>query len=79
MMSICCPGGINGSQLADDSARRVLHDRIYKESEVHHGPLDAGIHLISKPFSFQELAARVRARLDAPAGAPFESFIALGD
>jgi DNA-binding response OmpR family regulator len=32
---------------------------------VHHGRLDAGFQLIGKPFSFQELAARVRARLDA--------------
>ena len=27
---------------------------------VHHGRLDAGVHLIGKPFSFDELAAKVR-------------------
>ena len=32
---------------------------------VHHGRLDAGIHMISKPFSFDELADKVRERLDA--------------
>ena len=32
---------------------------------VHHGRLDAGINMISKPFSFEEFAAKVRRRLDA--------------
>ena len=32
---------------------------------VHHGRLDADINMISKPFSFEELAAKVRQRLDA--------------
>jgi DNA-binding response OmpR family regulator len=65
------PGGVNGRQLADDTARRrpmlkVLFTTGYtRNAIVHHGRLDPGIHLLSKPFSFQELAARVRARLDA--------------
>jgi hypothetical protein len=33
---------------------------------VHHGRLDAGIHMIGKPLSFEELALKVRERLDAP-------------
>jgi DNA-binding response OmpR family regulator len=33
---------------------------------IHHGRLDAGINMISKPFSFEELAAKVREPLDDP-------------
>jgi DNA-binding response OmpR family regulator len=32
---------------------------------AHQGRLDADVHLISKPFAFDELAERIRARLDA--------------
>jgi len=35
---------------------------------VHHGRLDAGVELLSKPFSYADLAARVRDLLDAPDG-----------
>ena len=31
---------------------------------VHHGRLDAGVQLITKPFTFDQLAARVRDVLD---------------
>jgi PAS domain S-box-containing protein len=69
---VVMPGGINGRQLADNTARRrpmlkVLFTTGYtRNAIVHHGRLDPGIHLISKPFSFLELATRIRARLDAP-------------
>jgi CheY-like chemotaxis protein len=69
---VMMPGGINGRQLADDTTRirpmlKVLFTTGYtRNAIVHHGRLDPGIHLIGKPFSFQELATRVRARLDAP-------------
>lgn len=33
---------------------------------VHHGRLDLGIRLLGKPYSFDALAAKVRARLDSP-------------
>jgi DNA-binding response OmpR family regulator len=68
---VVMPGGMNGRQLADEATRRrptlkVLFTTGYtRNAIVHHGRLDPGIHLISKPFSFQELAARIRARLDA--------------
>jgi DNA-binding response OmpR family regulator len=64
------PGGINGRELADEAIRRrptlkVLFMTGYaRNAIVHNGRLDAGIHLITKPFSFQELATQVRARLD---------------
>jgi PAS domain S-box-containing protein len=68
---VVMPGGINGRQLADEARRRlklkVLFTTGYtRNAIVHHGRLDPGIHLISKPFSFQELATRIRLRLDSP-------------
>lgn len=68
---VVMPGGINGRQLADEAIRRqpglkILFTTGYtRNAIVHHGRLDPNIHLISKPFSFQELAAKVRARLDS--------------
>lgn len=68
---VVMPGGINGRQLADEAARKrpslkVLFTTGYtRNAIVHHGRLDPGIHLIGKPFSFQDLATKVRARLDA--------------
>jgi FixJ family two-component response regulator len=64
--------GINGRELADAAVRRrpalkVLFTTGYtRDAIVHHGRLDPGIHLIGKPFSFQVLAVKVRARLDGP-------------
>ena len=69
---VVMPGGVNGRQLADEVARRGLKLKVLfttgytRNAIVHHGRLDPGIHLIGKPFSFQELASRIRARLDAP-------------
>jgi CheY-like chemotaxis protein len=71
LSDVVMPGGINGRQLADEAIRRrpalkVLFTTGYtRNAIVHHGRLDPGTHLIGKPFSFQELAAKVRARLDA--------------
>jgi DNA-binding response OmpR family regulator len=31
---------------------------------VHHGRLDAGVNMIGKPYTFDELSAQVRALLD---------------
>ena len=65
------PGPYNGRQLADEAQRRrpglkVLFTTGYtRNAIVHHGRLDPGVHLISKPYSFRELAAKVRSRLDA--------------
>jgi PAS domain S-box-containing protein len=67
---VIMPGGINGRQLADEATRRrpklkVLFTTGYtRNAIVHHGRLDPGVHLVSKPFSFQELATRIRPRLD---------------
>lgn len=48
---------------------RVLYTTGYSRNAiVHHGRLDPGVNLISKPFTFDELAARVRDILDFSPG-----------
>ncbi len=65
------PGGMNGRQLADEARRRradlkVMFTSGYaRNAIVHHGRLDAGVGLITKPFAYAELAAKVRHVLDA--------------
>ena len=70
---VVMPGGMNGRQLADEAVRRrpglkVLFTTGYtRNAIVHHGRLDPGVQMIGKPFSFDELGAKVRALLDAEA------------
>jgi PAS domain S-box-containing protein len=67
---VVMPGGMNGRKLADEALRRrpgikVLFTIGYtRNAIVHHGRLDPGVQMISKPFSFDELGARIRALLD---------------
>jgi CheY-like chemotaxis protein len=62
--------GKTGRALADIAKARwpellVLYTTGYaRDAIVHHGRLDAGVQLISKPFTFEQLAARVREVLD---------------
>ena len=64
------PGGLNGRQLADEVKRRrpgikILYATGYaRNAIVHQGRLDAGVELITKPFSSAALAARIRHILD---------------
>ena len=64
------PGGMNGRQLADEALRRrtqlkVLFTSGYaRNAIVHHGRLDPGVELLSKPFTFATLGTRVRRLLD---------------
>jgi CheY-like chemotaxis protein len=59
------PGGMNGRQLADEAQRRrpdlkVLYTTGYaRNAIVHDGRLDPGVLLITKPFTYAELAASV--------------------
>ena len=63
------PDGMNGRQLAETvRARRpslpVLFTTGYaRNAIVHHGRLDPGIDLLVKPFTYAELAAKLRAIL----------------
>jgi signal transduction histidine kinase len=62
--------GLNGRQLADEAVRirpdlKVLFTTGYtRNAIVHNGRLDQGVDLISKPFTFAALAAKVRHILD---------------
>ncbi len=64
------PGGMNGRQLADAARARfprlkVLFTTGYaKNAIVHDGRLDPGVQLITKPFVYDALAAKVRDMLD---------------
>jgi signal transduction histidine kinase len=61
---------VNGKKLADEAVRRhpglkVLFTTGYTANAVvHGGVLDAGVNFISKPFTLDQLAAKVRAVLD---------------
>jgi PAS domain S-box-containing protein len=71
---IIMPGGVNGRQLADQAVSRqpglkVLFTTGYSRNAiVHNGRLDPGVSLIGKPYSFEQLAAKVRACLDETGG-----------
>jgi signal transduction histidine kinase/PleD family two-component response regulator len=62
--------GKSGRVLADEAAKlrpalKVLYTTGYSRNAiVHHGRLDAGVQLVSKPFTFEQLANRVRDVLD---------------
>jgi PAS domain S-box-containing protein len=68
---VVLPEGMDGRRLADEVQRRrpgirVLFTTGYTPNAiVHNGRLDAGVSLISKPFSFNDLAAKVRQILDS--------------
>ncbi len=61
---------LNGRKLADAAVAiqpdlKVLYTTGYtRNAVVHNGVLDKGVHLIGKPFSLDELSARVRGILD---------------
>ncbi|MDX7952412.1 PAS domain S-box protein [Lichenihabitans sp. Uapishka_5] len=60
------PGGMNGRQLADAArvarpSLKVLFITGYAENSViGHGHLDPGMHILTKPFALDVLAARIR-------------------
>jgi signal transduction histidine kinase/CheY-like chemotaxis protein len=61
---------VNGKKLADEAVRRrpglkVIFTTGYTANAVvHGGVLDQGVHFISKPFTLERLAAKVRSVLD---------------
>jgi CheY-like chemotaxis protein len=71
LTDVVMPGGVNGQQLADQAARRrpglkVLFMTGYAPNAIiDNARLDAQAPLIGKPFSFDELAAKVRETLNA--------------
>ena|SRR5271166_1774663 len=71
---IVMPGGMNGRQLADAALLRrsdlkVLFTTGYSRNAiVHQGRLDPGVEMISKPFSMNALALKVRDMLNRRGG-----------
>jgi PAS domain S-box-containing protein len=63
------PGGLNGRQVADAARKlrpelKVLFITGYAENAVlSHGHIDAGMHVLTKPFSMEVLANRVKGLL----------------
>jgi signal transduction histidine kinase len=71
---VILPGGITGRQLADEVAKRrpgtkVLYTSGYTDNAiVHHGRLDEGVLLLTKPYRKSQLAQKVRQALGGEAG-----------
>jgi PAS domain S-box-containing protein len=70
LTDVVLPGGMNGRELSNRALRlrpglKILFMTGYTHNAiVHDGRLDADVALISKPFTFDQLAAKVRAQLD---------------
>jgi PAS domain S-box-containing protein len=64
------PGGINGKQMADKArehrpALKVLFITGYAENAaISNGHLEPGMHVLSKPFPMDKLAARIRSIIE---------------
>jgi PAS domain S-box-containing protein len=73
---VVLPGGMTGAQVAAAArelrpALKVLFTTGYARNAIfHHGRLDKGVQLITKPFTFEELAAKVRDILDGLTRSP---------
>ena len=71
MADVVLPGK-SGKVLADEAAKlrpklKILFTTGYaRNAIVHHGRVDPGVELLSKPFTYEQLAARVRDVLDRP-------------
>ncbi len=74
LTDVVMPGALNGRGLADVVTRRwpaaeVIFMSGYTETSiVHHGQLDAGVMLLSKPFRKTDLAQILRLAFDGPEG-----------
>jgi CheY-like chemotaxis protein len=70
---VVLPGGMTGAQVAEQALAlrpklKVLFTTGYaRNAIIHHGRLDKGVRLITKPFASGELAAKVRDVLDGEA------------
>ena len=71
LTDVIMPGEYNGRALADEALKRrpglrVLFMTGYsRDAIIRNGRLAPGVHVIGKPFSLEELAGKVRSRLDA--------------
>ena len=71
LTDIGLPGPMNGRQLSDEARQRrpglkvVLTTGYTGDTVIHAGRLERGVSLMLKPFSFADLAKKVREALDA--------------
>ena len=71
---VVIPGGMSGRELADEVARlrpgvKVLYTSGYTDNAiVHHGKLDDGVLLLTKPYRRNQLAEMIRKALGGAAG-----------
>jgi two-component system NtrC family sensor kinase len=74
LTDVVLPGGMNGRQLADEVLKRrpgvkVLYITGYtRNAIIHHGRLDPDIELLTKPFTADALARKLRRIFDPDAG-----------
>jgi PAS domain S-box-containing protein len=67
---VVLPGGMTGADLSRAARTRwpdlkILFTTGYaRDAIVHHGRLDAGVDLLTKPFGYADLAAKIREVLD---------------
>jgi CheY-like chemotaxis protein len=67
---IVMPGSLTGRDVAEKATElhpniRVLFTSGYTQNAVmHHGRLDPGVQLLSKPYRLHQLAAKIREALD---------------
>lgn len=70
---VVIPGGMSGRELAEEVAKRrpgvkVLYTSGYTDNAiVHHGKLDDGVMLLTKPYRRNQLAAMIRNALEGGA------------
>jgi PAS domain S-box-containing protein len=67
---VVLPGGMTGADLASAARARqpglrtLFTSGYARNAIVHHGRLDPGVDLLPKPFSYRDLAAKIREVLD---------------
>ena len=68
--NVVLPGGMTGAQVAErarelrPTLKVFVPTQLAPNAIIHHGRLDKGVRLITKPFSSAELAVKVRDVLD---------------
>jgi two-component system NtrC family sensor kinase len=73
LTDVVLPGGMNGRQLSDEVVKRrpaikILYMTGYtRNAIIHHGRLDPNIDLLTKPFTADALARKIRRILDGGA------------